>query len=105
MTAVVGFPERDAATYNSAAVLADGAVQAVYRKMLLPNYSVFDERRYFEPGDAPALIEINGVRARADDLRGHLVSGSAGLGRGARRRLPDRQPLGLPLSPRQGRRP
>ena len=60
VTAVVGFPERDAATYNSAAVLAEGAVQAVYRKMLLPNYSVFDERRYFEPGDAPALFEING---------------------------------------------
>ncbi len=62
LAAVVGFPEHDAATYNSAAVLADGAVRAVYRKVLLPNYSVFDERRYFEPGDAPALVEVNGVR-------------------------------------------
>ncbi len=62
LVAVVGFPEHDAATYNSAAVLADGAVRAVYRKVLLPNYSVFDERRYFEPGDSPALIEVNGVR-------------------------------------------
>jgi NAD+ synthase (glutamine-hydrolysing) len=60
--AVVGFPERDAATYNSAAVLADGGVQAVYRKLLLPNYSVFDERRYFEPGDVPALIELGEIR-------------------------------------------
>ena len=35
---------------------------AVYRKVLLPNYGVFDERRYFEPGDTPALIEVAGVR-------------------------------------------
>jgi NAD+ synthase (glutamine-hydrolysing) len=62
LAAVVGFPEHDGATYNSAAVLADGAVRAVYRKILLPNYSVFDERRYFEPGNAPALVEINGLR-------------------------------------------
>jgi NAD+ synthase (glutamine-hydrolysing) len=62
LAAVVGFPEQDGATYNSAAVLANGAVQGIYRKILLPNYSVFDERRYFEPGDAPSLIEVTGVR-------------------------------------------
>jgi NAD+ synthase (glutamine-hydrolysing) len=62
IVALVGFPEREGATYNSAAVLADGEVQAVYRKVLLPNYSVFDERRYFEPGDAPAMIEVAGVQ-------------------------------------------
>ncbi len=62
LVAVIGFPERDGATYNSAAVLADGEVQTVYRKILLPNYSVFDERRYFEPGDAPALIELGEIR-------------------------------------------
>ncbi len=50
------------ATYNSVAVLGDGQVRAVYRKILLPNYGVFDERRYFEPGDAPALIEVAGTR-------------------------------------------
>ena len=37
--------------YNSLAVLADGEVRAIYRKCDLPNYGVFDERRYFEPGD------------------------------------------------------
>ncbi len=58
IVAVVGFPERDAAVHNSAAVIGDGRVQAVYRKVLLPNYGVFDERRYFEPGDTPALIEL-----------------------------------------------
>ncbi|MEK6272241.1 MAG: NAD(+) synthase [Actinomycetota bacterium] len=62
VAAVVGFPERDAATYNSVAVLGDGRVRAVYRKVLLPNYGVFDERRYFEPGDTPALIEVAGAR-------------------------------------------
>ncbi len=61
IVAVVGFPERGDAVYNSAAVLAGGRVAAVYRKMLLPNYGVFDERRYFEPGEKPALIEVNGV--------------------------------------------
>jgi NAD+ synthase (glutamine-hydrolysing) len=62
IVALVGLPERDAATYNSVAVLGDGRVAAVYRKILLPNYGVFDERRYFEPGDTPALIEIAGAR-------------------------------------------
>jgi NAD+ synthase (glutamine-hydrolysing) len=62
IVAIVGFPEREGATYNSAAIVADGAVQTTYRKMLLPNYSVFDERRYFDAGDTPALIEVNGIR-------------------------------------------
>jgi NAD+ synthase (glutamine-hydrolysing) len=47
--------------YNSLAVLADGEVRGVYRKCDLPNYGVFDERRYFEPGDDPSLIEVDGV--------------------------------------------
>jgi NAD+ synthase (glutamine-hydrolysing) len=62
IVALVGFPEREGATYNSVAVIADGSVRAAYRKVLLPNYSVFDERRYFEPGDTPALMEVDGVR-------------------------------------------
>jgi NAD+ synthase (glutamine-hydrolysing) len=62
IVALVGFAEGGAAVGNAAAVLADGGVRAVYRKILLPNYGVFDERRYFEPGDAPGLIELNGLR-------------------------------------------
>ncbi len=62
IVALVGFPEREGATYNSVAVIADRTVRAAYRKVLLPNYSVFDERRYFEPGHTPALIEVDGVR-------------------------------------------
>jgi NAD+ synthase (glutamine-hydrolysing) len=63
IVALVGFAERvGGALHNAAGVLADGELRGVYRKMLLPNYGVFDERRYFEPGDRPALIELGGVR-------------------------------------------
>jgi NAD+ synthase (glutamine-hydrolysing) len=62
IVALVGFAESDLGVHNSLAVLADGGVRATYRKMLLPNYGVFDERRYFEPGSSPALIEVAGVR-------------------------------------------
>lgn len=59
---IVGFPEkRDHHSFNSAAVLRDGAVHAVYRKHALPNYGVFDEKRYFTPGDAPCVFDLAGV--------------------------------------------
>jgi NAD+ synthase (glutamine-hydrolysing) len=61
IVALVGYPERADDVYNAAAVLADGAVAAVYRKVYLPNYSVFDEQRYFQSGDQGALIELNGI--------------------------------------------
>jgi NAD+ synthase (glutamine-hydrolysing) len=77
--ALIGFPERVDRTpealegfdplidpppppaHNSLAVVADGAVRAVYRKCDLPNYGVFDERRYFEPGTEAALIDVDGA--------------------------------------------
>jgi NAD+ synthase (glutamine-hydrolysing) len=58
VVAVVGFPERAADVYNAAAVLAGGAIAAIYRKVHLPNYGVFDERRYFHSGDGAAVIEL-----------------------------------------------
>ena len=61
IVALVGFPELDDDLYNSAAVLADGRVQATYRKVRLPNYGVFDEQRYFQSGPGGALIEVDGV--------------------------------------------
>jgi len=60
--AVVGFPERAEDVYNAAAVIADGAVHAVYRKVYLPNYGVFDEQRYFQAGSAGAVIDIGAHR-------------------------------------------
>ena len=59
---VVGFPERAEDVYNAAAVLADGAVHAIYRKVYLPNYGVFDEQRYFQAGPAGAVIDIGSQR-------------------------------------------
>ena len=58
----MGWPEEaDGRVYNAAAVVADGGVQAVYRKMLLPNYGVFDERRWFEPGHEPLVVDVAGT--------------------------------------------
>ncbi len=64
LVAVVGFVDRDRAgrLYNAAGVLTGGRVAAVYRKQRLPNYGVFDEKRYFTPGDQPLIFEAGGVR-------------------------------------------
>jgi NAD+ synthase (glutamine-hydrolysing) len=61
--AVVGFPEAERDLANAAALCANGRVQGVYRKHLLPNYAVFDEQRYFAPStvDGPLFV-IAGVR-------------------------------------------
>jgi NAD+ synthase (glutamine-hydrolysing) len=61
MVALVGFAEAAEDVYNSLAVLADGEIRGVYRKMSLPNYGVFDEDRYFQAGGAPATIRIGGT--------------------------------------------
>ena len=61
IVALVGCPHRRDGLHNGLAVLADGGVRAIYRKVLLPNYGVFDERRYFEPGPSGELIEVNGI--------------------------------------------
>ncbi len=62
IVAVVGFPERAEDVYNAAAVLAEGRVHAIYRKVHLPNYGVFDEQRYFRPGSHGAVIDIGDQR-------------------------------------------
>jgi NAD+ synthase (glutamine-hydrolysing) len=80
IVAIVGFPERvpgavrrpapgspgpvATVVHNSAAVLANGEIESVYRKVHLPNYGVFDEQRYFKPG------EPNGT---VIDVAGHAV--------------------------------
>ena len=60
--AVIGFPEWDGDCHNAAAVVADGRVEAVYRKRFLPNYGVFDEARYFRAGDRAMVIDALGAR-------------------------------------------
>ncbi|MBL6744686.1 MAG: NAD+ synthase [Pseudomonadales bacterium] len=60
---VVGYPETTAeGVYNALAVLRGSKVIAGYRKQYLPNYQVFDERRYFRAGSHPCVIDIAGAR-------------------------------------------
>ena len=62
ISAVVGFVDEEGDIFNAAAFLHDGEVKAVYRKVFLPNYGVFDEKRYFEPGHLCPIFEIAGVQ-------------------------------------------
>jgi NAD+ synthase (glutamine-hydrolysing) len=62
IVALVGFPERGDDVYNALAVLAEGEVQAVYRKSVLPNYGVFDEQRYFQVGEGGAVLQLGDAR-------------------------------------------
>ena len=59
---VVGFVDRDADIYNAAAVVANGEVTGTYHKQFLPNYGVFDERRYFQEGDTARMFTIAGAK-------------------------------------------
>ena len=83
---------------------AGGEVRAVYRKNRLPNYAVFDEQRYFVPGDRADDDRGRRRHGRPDRLRGRLGGGPAGVDRGGGGGRADRQPVGLALPPRQGPR-
>jgi NAD+ synthase (glutamine-hydrolysing) len=56
IAALVGAPHLDRDLFNACAVCADGEVKAMYRKQFLPNYGVFDEDRYFQPGRELVLL-------------------------------------------------
>ncbi|NDH39296.1 MAG: NAD+ synthase [Gammaproteobacteria bacterium] len=63
LAVVVGYPRREGEyLYNSAGVLLDGKLIAEYDKQCLPNYQVFDEKRYFEPGSKPCVFLLNGLQ-------------------------------------------
>ncbi|HEU4484397.1 MAG TPA: NAD+ synthase [Povalibacter sp.] len=60
---MVGYPEYAiGAIYNAAAVIRDGVMLANYRKQELPNYKVFDEKRYFKHGRDTRIVDFNGIR-------------------------------------------
>lgn len=60
---VTGFPDYSGADcFNAAAVSRAGKVEHIYHKVLLPNYGVFDEQRYFKSGDKPYCFDLNGIR-------------------------------------------
>ena len=58
VAALVGVPWLDRDLYNACAVCADGEVKAIYPKRFLPNYGVFDEVRYFQPGRELMLLRV-----------------------------------------------
>ncbi|MGE5095681.1 MAG: NAD+ synthase [Betaproteobacteria bacterium] len=63
VTVIVGHPHREGRTrYNAASVLRAGRIEAMYFKQRLPNYQVFDEKRYFATGDRPCVFTIEGRR-------------------------------------------
>ncbi len=87
ITAVIGLPDSlDDMVYNAAAVIADGRLVGIYHKMELPNYGVFDEKRYFEAGARCLAFEQSGVAVGVticEDIwiRGNAVErGIRGLG-------------------------
>jgi NAD+ synthase (glutamine-hydrolysing) len=59
----LGYPEYEGdAIYNSAALIRDGVMLANHRKVALPNYAVFDEKRYFQPGDSASVVDLDGIK-------------------------------------------
>lgn len=60
---IVGYPVQiNQYIYNQAAVIQQGEIIAIYNKQELPNYTVFDEKRYFHPGTAPCVFILKGVK-------------------------------------------
>ncbi|MEO8460576.1 MAG: NAD+ synthase [Dokdonella sp.] len=62
IVACVGHPHAQGEVFNALSVLRGGRIDATYHKQALPNYKVFDEQRYFRPGQTPLVVEIADVR-------------------------------------------
>jgi NAD+ synthase (glutamine-hydrolysing) len=63
ITVVLGLPLREGeGLYNGAIAFRDGTILARYHKHILPNYNVFDEKRYFLPGNEPAVFTQDGIQ-------------------------------------------
>lgn len=65
LVVVLGHPQANAGAglpHNAASVLRNGQIEQTYAKQMLPNDSVFDEQRYFAPGNQPCVFELQGVR-------------------------------------------
>lgn len=60
---VIGYPKKEGSSiFNCAGVLRNHSIITEYKKQELPNYEVFDEKRYFVPGTSPGIFEVNGLR-------------------------------------------
>jgi NAD+ synthase (glutamine-hydrolysing) len=84
---LVGYPEYvNKRIYNSAAWIQDGEIRGNYRKGNLPNYGVFDEQRYFTPGQTPFVVELRGVQVGVticEDIWGSADIAQAAVNAGA----------------------
>ena len=79
ITLVVGHPQQvGTMQYNAASVIRGGGVIATYHKLNLPNYTVFDEKRYFDSGKAPCVFEVDGVRVGINICADVWEEGAAG---------------------------
>ena len=81
---IVGHPDEDEGRcYNAATVIENGQKIAVYRKISLPNYEVFDEKRYFESGTEACVVSLGGVRCGINICADIWEEGAAELARAA----------------------
>jgi len=62
IVSIVGFVDRNDGIYNAAAVISDHRLIDVYHKIHLPNYGVFDEYRYFKPGNRYPVYDMDGIK-------------------------------------------
>ncbi len=86
IVAIVGYPRKGEKAYNSAAILSGGKVVAAIDKIHLPNYGVFDEQRYFAPGDRVGVISVDGFKVGVsiceDIWVGDVIEAQAAVGAG-----------------------
>ncbi|SVD01360.1 uncharacterized protein METZ01_LOCUS354214, partial [marine metagenome] len=64
ITSIIGFVDKDNNNnlYNSAAIISDKTIACIYHKIYLPNYGVFDEKRYFSKGKTPKLFLLENIK-------------------------------------------
>ncbi len=80
ISVIVGHPlTKDGECFNAATLISKGVRVATYCKQRLPNYEVFDEERYFESGDTPCVVSINGVRCGINICADVWEAGAADL--------------------------
>ena len=78
VTTILGFPHfADGGVHNAAAIISAGVLINTYHKVELPNYGVFDEKRYFIPGTGCQIININGVRVGVTICEDIWIEGGA----------------------------
>jgi len=65
ISAIVGHPDTRGEVYNAATLIREGKLEWTYHKQALPNYTVFDEKRYFQHGETTRVFTIDGVRVVA----------------------------------------